>query len=394
MDITSFEFSNIPKIFFSAGVCSKLSQISCTREKNVLIVTGKRSFTQNKNCKDILNEIKDNSRNCFHCSLSGEPSVDFVDGMVRKFKEHQIDVVIAVGGGSVIDAGKAISAMLDAEGSVLTYLEGVGNRRHNGRKKYFMAVPTTAGTGSEATKNAVISNVGPQGFKRSLRHDNFVPDVAVIDPKLTLSCPPSLTAACGMDAFTQLLEAYVSVKASTLTDTLAYNGMQSIVAGFLDAYKNGEADIEARARMSYGALLSGIVLANAGLGVVHGLASIIGGYYNIPHGVVCGTLFAEATSITIQKLVKIFGWHYPVLGKYANIGRLFVTDSNRKVDYYCDLLIDRLNVWTDEIFKLPKLSDYGVNHAGLGNIIKGVYNKNNPINLSENDIEELLLRRI
>ena len=193
--------------------------------------------------------------------------------------DRGIDVVLSTGGGSVIDAGKAVSAMLRVEGSVAEYLEDVGTRKHPGTKVPFVAVPTTAGTGCEATRNAVLSRVGPDGFKKSLRHDNFLPDAAVVDPVLTLSCPPDITAACGLDALTQLLESFVSTKASVLTDVLALSGLEHIGNSLVPACTNSGQDIDMRANLSYAALMSGITLTSAGLGTVHGFASSIGGLF-------------------------------------------------------------------------------------------------------------------
>src|SRR5512133_1837873 len=162
--------------------------------------------------------------------------------------------------------------MMYKQESVTWFLEGVGTMEHPGTKLPFIAVPTTSGTGSETTKNAVISNTGIKGFKKSLRHDNFVPDIAIIDPVLTVSCSPEITAACGMDCFTQLTEAFLSVKSGSLTDAIAIEGFKAIKRSLKKCYSDGH-DLEARAGMSYAALTSGICLANAGLATVHGFAS-------------------------------------------------------------------------------------------------------------------------
>ena len=247
------------------------------------------------------------------------------------------------------------------------FLEGIGNRTHNGEKLPFVAVPTTSGTGSEATRNAVLSKVGPDGFKKSIRHDRFVPDVAVIDPELMLSCPPEVSAACGMDAFTQLLESYVSTRASPFTDALAYSGISFLTDSLIPVCTTEGKSIEKRAAMAYAALVSGMTLANAGLGVVHGLASPIGGLFSIPHGVVCGTLVGAETRANIEKLRNRAGGSPRPATKYAEIGALLCGKAFREEEGNpcCDLLIEKIDEWI-ETLAIPRLSEYGILASDLG----------------------------
>jgi alcohol dehydrogenase class IV len=252
-------------------------------------------------------------------------------------------------------------------------------------------VPTTAGTGSEATKNAVISKIGPDGFKKSLRHDNFVPDVALIDPELTLSCPPDITAACGMDAFTQLLESYVSTKASPITDALAYSGLKCINETLIKACKDSKG-INARIGMMYASLISGITLANAGLGIVHGLASPIGGYFNIPHGVVCGTLIGTATKINIQRSATENDKAYE---KFAQLGEFFSRYDEELIDAddCCRSLINTIEGWIEQL-NIPRLGQFGIKSDDLDRIVAITGNKNNPVELSKDEIKNLILERL
>jgi alcohol dehydrogenase class IV len=303
---------------------------------------------------------------------------------------EKFDCVVGIGGGSVLDAGKAISAMMYIPGSVLNFLEGVGTKDHPGTKLPYIAVPTTSGTGSEATKNAVISKVGKDGFKRSLRHDNFVPDIALVDPELTLNCPADITAASGMDCFTQLLEAYLSDKSNAYTDALAFEGLKEIKTSLVRSFKEGH-DIEARSGMSFAALTSGICLANAGLGVVHGFASSIGGRYNIPHGVICGTLMAVNNEITVRKLRKI-NPDSPALNKYVLMGELFTDAKGKSEDYIIDEFIDYLHKMTDELH-LPGLRESGVLKEDLKEIAMNTECKNNPVKLDKEELLEILERR-
>ena len=206
--------------------------------------------------------------------------------------------------------------------SVCDFLEGIGEKVHSGHKIPFIAVPTTAGTGSEATKNAVLSIQGKDGFKKSFRDEQLVAQYALVDPDLLATCPPELIAANGMDAFTQLFESYVALGASPFTDALAWSGMQAFRDGFWPAWEGDGSDAaEGRARLAYASLCSGITLAQAGLGSVHGLASPLGAYFPIPHGVVCGTLVAAATRVNIRAL-RARAPDSPALRKYAEAGLL------------------------------------------------------------------------
>ena len=314
-------------------------------------------------------------------------------GSLHNLDKNKVQAVVAIGGGSVVDAGKAVSAMVGKQAPVFHYLEGVGTEIHDGTKLPFIAVPTTAGTGSEATKNAVLSQTGNKGYKKSLRHDNLVPNIALIDPQLTLPCPADVTAACGMDAFTQLLESYVSTKSSPLTDALAYDGLRVLKDQLVPAVTEGTKNITAREAMSYAALLSGITLANAGLGIVHGLASPMGGYTEIPHGVACGTIVAVATQLTIKNLRRDPDKNQAYLEKYAKIGRLLANDKCGRTDACCDFLIEKLQEWTTTL-RLPRLKKYGFDQELIAKIAAETDNKNNPVKLERDEIEAILLDRL
>jgi len=284
--ISSFNFASIPHLIFGVGKLNELYNIIPKLGNNILFVIGGSSLKRSGRWDEIISGLARNSINFSYISVSGEPSPSLIDASAAQFRTESIDLVIGIGGGSVIDAGKAISAMIPKKASIKNYLEGIGNKIHDGKKIPYIAIPTTSGTGSEATKNAVISEIGPNGFKKSLRHDNLIPNIAIIDPELMVSCPSSISSACGMDAFTQLLEAYVSTSANPMTDALALNGMKFMIENIIPACSYGAADVNVRTAMAFGSLMSGITLANAGLGIVHGLASPIGAFFEIPHGVV------------------------------------------------------------------------------------------------------------
>lgn len=388
--VGSFQFSPTPSLIFGVGQRKELPKVIKRFGLHSLIITGAGSFSKSIIGGQLLYEIENCGESCHFATVSGEPTPEMIDKIVGKFSHVPLDVIVAIGGGSVLDAGKAISAMIGKDETIEQYLEAVGTKQPDGSKIPFIAVPTTAGTGSETTKNAVITRIGENGYKKSLRHDNYVPNIALIDPELTISCSKEITAASGTDAFTQLLEAYVSSKSSQFIDLFALEGLKLAVKYLLLAWKNGD-NMEARTGMSYAAMLSGIALANSGLGTVHGFASSIGGFYPIPHGVVCGTLMAECVAKNIEKLSNSNNDEAYI--KYAGIGRLFTTKTDASNIYYCELLIDSLRGWVAEM-QIPQLSSFGVRYEDLNKIAKITDNKNNPVKLTIDEMSQILESRL
>ena len=301
--------------------------------------------------------------------IGHEPSPEDIDRIVNKYRDLNLQAVVSAGGGSVLDAGKAVSAMLLLNEPVREYLEGVGTKMHPGIKVFFIAVPTTAGTGSECTANAVLSgSANGVAFKRSLRHENLVPDVAFVDASLTLSCPRSTTAASGMDALTQLIESYLSVKSGPVTDALALEGIVQIHRNLVKAWEDGE-NINARSGMAYAAMLSGITLANAGLGLIHGFASSIGASFEIPHGVVCGTMMAVVNRYNIQSILA-GGDKGNLTKKYVFLGKIFSGTETRKNEWYLKFVADYLDELTARL-EIPRLGVYGATSSDLEKIAAG-----------------------
>lgn len=389
--VTPFIFARLPLIYFGAGKINMLIDIAKRYGNSALIVTGSKSFIKSQVGEALFSEFKSRDFEIHHVMASGEPSPATVDDTVNSLKDARIDIVISVGGGSVIDTGKAISAMLPLKEPLKEYLEGIGRKKHPGIKVPFIAVPTTAGTGSEATNNAVISEVGENGFKKSLRHDNFVPDVAIVDPQLTISCPREVTAWSGMDCFTQLVEAFLSNKASIYTDVLALEGIKAVKSSLIIAYQNAN-NIEARSGMSFAALTSGICLTSAGLGAVHGFASAIGAMYRIPHGIICGTLMAKANEVNVR-ILRRDSLNNLALEKYETLGRLFLEEENKSRDYYIDGFIAFLHELTGKL-NMPLLGKFGVKAEDVKKICSKTEIKNNPVALQNNDLEEILISRI
>lgn len=398
--ITSFAFAATPRVLFGTGSFDKLPGLISAYGKRVLLVTGGASFRNSSQYLQLINQLEKKALPYFKVKVTTEPSPELIDQAVNNFRKEKIELVVAIGGGSVIDAGKAISAMLPLRESVLTYIEGVGaGEIHPGEKLPFIAVPTTSGTGSEATNNAVLSRIGKKGFKKSLRHDHFIPNIALLDPRLTLSCPPEITAASGLDAFVQLMEAYTSTNASAMTDSLILDAIQIINKCLIPACTDQPQSIDIRAGMAYASLVSGIALTNAGLGVIHGLASPLGGYLKIPHGVVCGTLLAEVVKTNINSLLSAENPDNPYLQKYARLGGLLVLGQTNPVlnkntsKSYCQLLVQQLEDWL-KLLKIPRLSQYGATEKDLPKIIEKTGQKNNPVELSTDQLTQILKNRL
>jgi alcohol dehydrogenase class IV len=386
-----FEFAKIPHIIFGAGSISSLGKYLSEYGKKFLLVTGVNSYSNSLTRNKIEKIVNISEISYDHYSFSGEPTPETVDQAIISFQAKKPELIIAIGGGSILDAGKAIAAMMMEEESIIHFLEGIGTRQPSGKRLPLIAIPTTAGTGSEATKNAVITRVGFEGFKKSLRHNNYVPDIAIIDPELAVSCPPEITAASGLDAFSQLLESYLSNQASPMTDALAISGIEHVARSLYKVYQDGN-NMEARSDMAYAALLSGITLANAGLGLVHGYAQPLGSLFPIPHGIVCGTLMGAVNRLTVEKLRKQ-DVNLPALKRYAAIGRIFRKKGSLTDAENIDFLLDTMDELTRKL-NIPRLRQFGLKLEDLDRIVEQTGPKNHPLKLQKEDLIYILKERL
>ena len=389
--VNDFVLNRVPRILFGNGKLSALPGMVKAFGDNLLILTGRKSFLKSKQADELIDALKLKRINLTLEPVPHEPSPRIIDDLVRKYSGKAISVVVSIGGGSVLDAGKAVSAMLPLGEPVKEYLEGVGTRKHPGAKIPFIAVPTTAGTGSETTGNSVLSETGPEGFKRSLRHENFIPDIALVDPELTLSCTSMQTAISGMDAFSQLLESFLSTRCSKLTDALALEGILHVRNSLKKAVSNGN-DPEARAGMSYPSMLSGITITNAGLGLVHGFASSIGGRKDIPHGVICGTLMGVVNRAIIERLLKE-DTNATALEKYIRLGKLLSGTEERSDVDYAFYVANTIETLVEEL-KIPSLGNYGLTEEEITAIARSTDHKNNPVVFTTEELKDMLVKRL
>lgn len=389
-----FSIARLPRIEFGPGARGRLPELAALFGRRVLLVTGGRSLLEGPFWPEL--EAGFASANLYLTvhRVGGEPSPDEIDAAVQRYRERDISVVVAIGGGSALDAGKAIAGLLIPGNTVLDHLEGVGpERSYRGPAVPLIAVPTTAGTGSEATKNAVLSaspEDGREGYKKSFRDERLVAQYAVVDPDFLETCPPRVIAGNGMDALTQLLESHVSLRANPFCDALALDGLAHVRTSLLALYENPE-DAAAREGMAYASLLSGITLAQVGLGSVHGLAAPLGAFFPIPHGVACGTLVASATAVNVRALLERDPDH-PALARYAEAGRVLCGEAFADDGEARGALVHRLEDWTRTLH-LPTLDQFGVTGEDHPRIVahsRGSSMKTNPIELTDAEIGAIL----
>lgn len=394
MTIPAFSISRLPRILFGTGQLAEMPKLARSYGRKALLVTGVRSFRASSRWIWLTERLTEQGLSLEHIAVSDEPTPQLVDDAVAAFHGRRIDLVVAIGGGSVLDAAKAIAGLLRVGNSVMDYLEGVGPELpYQGPALPYIAVPTTAGTGSEATKNAVLSVRGKNGFKKSFRHELLVPQYAVVDPDLLATCPRELIAANGMDALTQLLESYVSTKTNPFTDALATSGLAAVRDGLFAWYENSDQAAQGRAAMAYAALLSGIALAQTGLGAVHGLAAPLGAFFPIPHGVACGATVAAATAANIAAL-RERDPENTALQKYAHLGALLSGQDEVRGSTAADTLIRLLEDWTGRL-RLPTLGHYGITETDLDSIVahsRSSSMKTNPVVLTDDELRAILRR--
>ena len=389
-----FEFATAGRIIAGAGRVAELPEVLAGLGSRVLVCTGANAARH----AGLLASL---TLPTAVLEVAAEPTVGLARAGVAAAREHGADMVAAIGGGSVIDAGKAVAMLLGNGGDPLDYLEVIGSGRAITRPAVpCIAVPTTAGTGAEVTANAVLASPEHR-VKASLRSPLMIPRIALVDPQLTVSCPPPVTAASGLDALTQCLEPLVSPRASPLTDGLASEGLRRAAAGLRAAYADGE-DLAARAEMATCALLGGMALANAKLGAVHGLAGVIGGIADVPHGIACATLLAPVIEANVQALRSqghgvqggqgVQGVH-PALDRYARAARLLTGEPAASVQ-------DGL-VWirqTLSLLAVPGLATFGIGpqHADeiAAKALTSSSMQGNPVALSHGDLKAILLRAL
>jgi alcohol dehydrogenase class IV len=382
--MTAFEFATAGRILAGAGRAADLPGVLAGLGSRVLVCTGADPARH----AGLLAGL---GMPAAVFTVPGEPTIELARAGIAAAREHGADVVAAIGGGSVIDTGKAVAMLLANGGDPLDYLEVVGSGRKITQPAVpCVAVPTTAGTGAEVTANAVLAAPAHQ-LKASLRSPLMIPRVALVDPELTVSCPPPVTAASGMDALTQCLEPYVSVRASPLTDGLAREGLRRAAAGLRAAFADGS-NLEARTDMAVCSLLGGMALANAKLGAVHGLAGVIGGTADVPHGVACAALLTPVIEANVRALRGLRGGPpgQPVLDRYTEAARCLTGQPAASIEDGLAWLRESITM-----LGIPGLAAFGIGLADADDVAakaaRSSSMQGNPVTLSHDDLRAIVL---
>jgi len=379
----TFEFATATRIVFGVG---KLNEVgSLTREfgERALVLTGKNP----SRAQPLLKRLAAENITTTTFAVPGEPTVRLVEEGTTLAREAGCDLVIAFGGGSAIDAGKAIAAMLTNDGELLDYLEVIGKGRSLTKPSApFIAIPTTAGAGAEVTRNAVLASPEHK-FKVSLRSPLILPKVALVDPELTYDLPPPITASTGLDALTQLIEPYTCCRTNPMVDALCVEGIRRAARSLRVAFTDGS-NTSAREDMCVASFFGGLALANAGLGAVHGFAAPIGGIFPAPHGAVCAALLPHVMAANLRAL-RSRSAASDTLHRYEEVARLVTGSSSAKADdgvrWLSGLVRD---------LQIPKLRDYGLGEQQAGELIekaaKASSMKANPIVLTAGELSDIL----
>ncbi|HOZ56883.1 MAG TPA: iron-containing alcohol dehydrogenase [Nakamurella multipartita] len=377
----TFEFATATRIVFGPGRAQELPALVAGWGERVVVLTGSRP-DRHRALIDAL------PMDAAIVTVSGEPTVGVAREAVAAAREHGAQAVVSLGGGSVIDLGKTVAMLLGNGGDPLDYLEVIGRGQPIGRPSVpFAAVPTTAGTGAEVTMNAVLASP-EHGRKASVRARSMLPALAVVDPLLTVDCPPAVTAASGLDALTQCLEPLVSRNATPITDALAAQGLRHAAAGLRAAYADGT-DVAARTEMALCSLLGGLSLANAKLGAVHGFAGVIGGLVPVAHGAICAALLAPVTEANVRALRERAADH-PALAAYRQAAELLTGRSDATVEDGVEWIaatVRQLGITGLAAGGLdPALVDEVVDKTGSSSSTKG-----NPIDLTPAELQQALV---
>jgi alcohol dehydrogenase class IV len=384
--VMRFEFATASHIIFGQGTVKEVAPLASGMGSRALLVTGRNV----ERAAPLLESLNKTGMKIFTFSVSGEPTIKLTFEGVQLARQNGCDIVIGMGGGSVIDTAKAIAALLTNSGDIMDYLEVIGRGKPLPCPSApCVAIPTTAGTGAEVTGNSVLTSPEHK-VKVSLRSPHMLPDLAVVDPELTYSMPPSLTASTGLDALTQVLEPFVSVKSNPLTDSICRDGLKRAARSLRRAFEDVN-DTTARENMAIVSLWGGLALANSKLGAVHGFAGPMGAMFPAPHGIICACLLPFVMEANVRALQRDLSQRF--LLRYDEVAQILTGRSDARAEDgivwmhdFCDTL------------DVPSLSNFGITEDYFPELVarskKASSMKGNPVNLTDEELMGILKKAV
>ncbi|UCD33647.1 MAG: iron-containing alcohol dehydrogenase [Desulfobacterales bacterium] len=381
-----FEFATATRIIFGQGTVNEVPRFASKMGNCAMLVTGRNV----DRALGLLKGLRKTGMKAFVFSVSGEPTVNLIIEGIQAARQNACQIVMGMGGGSAIDTAKAIAALLTNKGDIIDYLEVIGQGKPlTNAPAPCIAIPTTAGSGAEVTKNSVLTSLQHK-IKVSLRSPMMLPDLAVIDPELTYSMPPEITASTGLDALTQILESFVSVESNPLTDALCLDGLKRAARSLPRAFEDGS-NVKAREDMALVSLYGGLALANSKLGAVHGFAGPMGAMFPAPHGVICARLLPFVMEVNVKVLQRHSSQQF--LYRYDEVAKVLTGKSGARAEEGTAWIYDLC-----ETLDIPVLANYGITEDHFSELVakskKASSMKGNPVMLTDEELTDILKRAV
>lgn len=390
----AFSFAKVPPIYCGAGQVRELSSLITQFEgKRVLLITGAESLQASGKLDSIRAELNESAQAIYHGVCDREPTDTLIDGMREEIRDLSIDAIVSIGGGSVIDVGKAIACDIPPQLGAIEHIQSlVKSPRLTHAKIPLIAIPTTSGTGNEVTPKMAIDRVGSPGTKTFFTHPQFMPDAVILDPELHISCPPELTATCGLVTLAHLMEAEFALHTSVLTEAIIWSGLEALKDNLLLACAVGAGSQAVRGKMVYASCASGISQANSSVGLLQALSLILSSFCPVPYRVACSTLAGSALRVSLRALRTRYTQN-PILLKMAKVGELFDGRTQQSHNYYCDALVNIVEAWV-QILPIPRLGEYGIKTQDLPPVVEKTLDYCPNVDLYRDEIYAILQDRL
>ncbi|MBP0029627.1 iron-containing alcohol dehydrogenase [Roseofilum sp. Guam] len=390
----AFSFSKVPPIYFGAGQVQELSNLITQFEgKRVLLMTGAKSLEASGKLDEIKTNLSRSGQVVYHRICDREPTDALIDGICAEIRDFSIDAIVSIGGGSVIDVGKAIASDIPPESGAIAHIQSLASKPCFTHPKIpLIAIPTTSGMGNEVTPKMAIDRIEARGTKTFFTHPQFIPDAVIIDPELLISCPPDLTATSGLVTLSHLIEAECALHTSVLTEAIIWSGLEALKDNLLLACAVGATSQAVRGKMAYASCASGISQSNSAIGLLQGLSLTLSSFCPIPYRIACSTLAGSALRMSLKALRTRYAQN-PILLKIAKVGELFDGRTHQSPHYYCDALVNIVEAWV-QILPIPRLGQYGIRAQDLPPVIEKTLDYCPNVDLHRNEIYSILQDRL